>query len=105
MPVSTPPLGGPLGRSRSRLSASALTSFLRCDRQWFLGNKVGIRGPLNPPQVLGIVLEDALCSILMQRPVGIDSIEGIKEWARSFIEDSVSTVLTEGGKMWHEGIF
>ena len=55
MPVSTPPLGGPLGRSRSRLSASALTSFLRCDRQWFLGNKVGIRGPLNPPQVLGIV--------------------------------------------------
>ena len=79
MPVSKPPLGGPLGRSRSRLSASALTSFLRCERQWFLGNKVGIRGPLNPPQVLGIVLEDALCSILMQRPVGIDSIEELKQ--------------------------
>ena len=105
MPVSTPPLGGPLGRSRSRLSASALTSFLRCDRQWFLGNKVGIRGPLNPSQVLGIVLEDALCSILMQRPVGIDSIEELKQWASSFIEDSVATVLSEGGKMWHEGVW
>jgi len=105
MPVSKPPLGGPLGRSRSRLSASALTSFIRCDRQWFLGNKVGIRGPLNPPQVLGIVLEDALCSILMQRPVGIDSIEELKQWANGFIEDSVATVLSEGEKLWDEGIW
>lgn len=105
MPVSTPPIGGPLGRSRSRLSASALTSFLRCDRQWFLGNKVGIRGPLNPPQVLGIVLEDALCSILMQRPIGIDSIEDLRQWADGFIEDSVATVLSEGGKMWQQGIW
>ncbi len=99
MPVSTPPLGGPLGRSRSRLSTSALTTFLRCDRQWFLGNKVGIRGPLNPPQVLGIVLEDALCSILMQRPVGIDSLEGIEKWSIRFIEDSVAPFLTEVVKM------
>ena len=105
MPVSKPPLGGPLGRSRSRLSASALTSFIRCDRQWFLGNKVGIRGPLNPPQVLGIVLEDALCSILMQRPVGIDSIEELKQWAKGFIEDSVVTALSEGEKLWDEGIW
>ena len=68
MPVGIPPLGGPLGRSRSRISASGLTTFLRCKRQWFLGSKVGISGPLRPSQVIGIVLEDAFCGLMMHRP-------------------------------------
>ena len=68
MPVGIPPLGGPLGRSRSRISASGLTTFLRCKRQWFLGSKVGISGPMRPSQVIGIVLEDAFCGLMMHRP-------------------------------------
>ena len=68
MPVGQPPLGGPLGRSRNRLSASALTTYLRCEKQWFLAYQVGLHGPLRPSQVAGIVLEDALCELFMMHP-------------------------------------
>ena len=75
MPVGTPPKGGPLGRSRSRLSASGLTTYLRCTRQWYLNRKVGISSPKTIGQVLGIVIEDALCNIMMNRPGPMESIE------------------------------
>ena len=103
MPVGIPPLGGPLGRSRSRISASGLTTYLRCQRQWFLGSKLGLSGPTTPSQILGIVIEDELCGLLMHRPDA--STNSLKQWASSFIEDSVATVLSEGGKMWHEGVW
>ena len=85
MPFGKPPLGGPLGKSRSRLSASGLTAFLRCKNQWFLSSKLGLSSPLNTSQVLGIVIEDALCEILMKRPKSIESLVELKEWWYSFI--------------------
>ena len=100
MPVGIPPLGGPLGRSRSRISASGLTTFLRCKRQWFLGSKVGISGPLRPSQVIGIVLEDALCGLMMRRPKArIESLEQLKSWISSHIPNAAKEALLEGKKL------
>ena len=75
MPVGLPPRGGPLGRSRGRLSASALTTYLRCPRQWLLGYQVGLQGPTRPSQVLGIVLEEAFCDVLMMHPPTVTNLE------------------------------
>ncbi|MDA8842814.1 PD-(D/E)XK nuclease family protein [Euryarchaeota archaeon] len=106
MPVGIPPLGGPLGRSRSRISASGLTTFLRCKRQWFLGSKVGISGPLRPSQVIGIVLEDALCGLMMRRPnVRIESLEQLKSWISSHIPNAAKEAFLEGKKLWDEGLW
>lgn len=106
MPVGIPPLGGPLGRSRSRISASGLTTFLRCKRQWFLGSKVGISGPLRPSQVIGIVLEDALCGLMMRRPkTAIESLEQLKSWIASHIQNAAKEALLEGKKLWDEGLW
>ena len=68
MPVGMPPLGGPVGRSRMRLSASGLVSWERCSRQWFHRTKQGLSGPVNPEMILGIIVEDALVSLLMEDP-------------------------------------
>ena len=106
MPVGIPPLGGPLGRSRSRISASGLTTFLRCKRPWFLGSKVGISGPLRPSQIIGIVLEDALCGMLMQRPVDeMNTLQELKEWIESLLPQAALEALNSGRKMWDEGLW
>ncbi|MEK9650559.1 MAG: PD-(D/E)XK nuclease family protein, partial [Poseidonia sp.] len=57
-----------MGRTRGRLSASALTTYLRCPRQWLLGYQAGLSGPTRTPQILGVVLEEALCSLMMHHP-------------------------------------
>ena len=86
MPVGIPPLGGPLSRSRSRISASGLTTFLRCQRQWFLGSKVGISGPMRPSQVIGIVLEDAFCGLMMHRPEEhIATFDELESWILALV--------------------
>ena len=105
MPFGKPPLGGPLGKSRSRLSASGLTTFLRCKRQWFLNSKLGISGPLNTSQVLGIVIEDALCEIFMKRPKSIESITELKEWCYNFVDEYSSKALLNGKELWEQGIW
>ena len=106
MPVGIPPLGGPLGRSRSRISASGLTTFLRCKRQWFLGSKVGISGPLRPSQVIGIVLEDAFCGVMMQRPtVQIETLPELKAWMHTLLPKAAQEALDAGRILWDEGIW
>ena len=43
MPYVKPPLGGPIGRSRMRLSASSLISWERGKRDWFLKYKIALK--------------------------------------------------------------
>jgi|TARA_B100001094_G_C18185708_1_gene803651 hypothetical protein len=106
MPVGIPPLGGPLGRSRSRISASGLTTFLRCKRQWFLGSKVGISGPLRPSQVIGIVLEDAFCGLMMHRPPeNTQTLEQLKSWIFEMIPEAANEALKAGKTLWDEGLW
>jgi hypothetical protein len=105
MPFGKPPLGGPLGKSRSRISASGLTTFLRCKMQWFLGSKLGLSGPLNVSQVLGIVIEDSFCEILMKRPKSINSFEELKSWSNSFVEQYSVKAMENGKELWDQGIW
>jgi hypothetical protein len=105
MPFGKPPLGGPLGKSRSRISASGLTTFLRCKMQWFLGSKLGLSGPLNTSQVLGIVIEDCFCEILMKRPKSINSLEELKIWSNSFVEQYSIKAMEKGKELWDQGIW
>ena len=79
MPVATPPLGGPVGRSRMRISASGLVSWERCPRQWFHRSKQGLSGPVNERMILGIHVEDALVGLLMEDP-GYHDIDETPSW-------------------------
>ncbi|MGB1793432.1 MAG: PD-(D/E)XK nuclease family protein, partial [Candidatus Poseidoniaceae archaeon] len=101
MPVGVPPMGGPLGRSRSRLSASGLTTFLRCPRQWYLTRKVGLSSPSSIGQVTGLVIEDALCRILMHRPGTMDSLDALRTWAYELCEEEAQTAWHEGEEAWN----
>ena len=106
MPVGLPPLGGPLGRSRSRISASGLTTFLRCERQWFLGSKLGLSGPTTPSQVLGIVIEDELCGLLMHRPdASITSLTELSHWIAQKVPDAARRAQEAGQADWDASLW
>ncbi len=79
MPVGTPPLGGPVGRSRMRISASGLVSWQRCPRQWFHRTKQGLSGPVNPEMILGIIVEEAMVGLLMEDP-GHQALDATPSW-------------------------
>ena len=101
MPVGVPPKGGPLGRSRSRLSASGLTTYLRCPRQWYLTRKVGISSPSSIGQVTGLVIEDALCRVLMHRPGPMDSLDTLRSWAYNLCQEEAEKAWNEGEEAWN----
>ena len=105
MPFGTPPSGGPLSRTRTRISASSLTKYLRCPKQFFLGNKLGLSSPKSIYQILGIVLEDSLCSILMRRPVSINSLEGLKEWCYHLADEEAKHCFQLGKQNWDSSIW
>lgn len=100
MPMGKPPSGGPLSRTRTRISASSLTKFLRCKKQFFLSNKLGLSQPKSISQILGIVLEDSLCSILMRRPVSINSLEELKQWCYDLADEEAKLCYDNGKKNW-----
>ena len=101
MPVGVPPKGGPLGRSRSRLSASGLTTYLRCPRQWYLTRKVGLSSPSSIGQITGLVIEDALCRVLMHRPGPMESLEALRSWAYDLCQEEAKKAWTEGEEAWN----
>ena len=105
MPFGKPPSGGPLSRTRTRLSASSLTKYLRCPKQFFLGNKLGLSSPKSIYQVLGIVLEDSICSILMRRPVSINSLEGLREWCYNLADEEAKHCFQLGKENWDSTIW
>lgn len=105
MPVGLPPLGGPLGRTRGRLSASSLTTYLRCQRQWLLGYVAGLRGPLRPSQIIGIVVEDALCKVLMNHPPLLDSKEELMSWVAPLVTTEAEAAYAEGQTSWDEALW
>lgn len=102
MPVGLPPRGGPLGRTRGRISASALTTYLRCPKQWLFAYQIGLQGPTRPSQILGVVLEDAFCELLMMHPPEVPSFEELKAWATNHISAVAQQAMATGQKMWDE---
>jgi len=91
MPVGTPSAGGPIGRSRMRISASGYVVWKRCPRQWFTGSKIGLRGPVNPRMVMGIRVEEALVGLLMESPMG-KHLEGKSRWSAWVRGNSISSI-------------
>ena len=98
--MGKPPSGGPLSRTRTRISASSLTKFLRCKKQFFLSNKLGLSQPRSISQILGIVIEDSLCSILMRRPVSINSLEQLKQWCYDLADKEANLCYDNGKENW-----
>lgn len=105
MPFGTPPSGGPLSRTRTRISSSSLTKFLRCPKQFFLGNKLGLSSPRTISQILGIVLEDSLCSILMRRPVSINSLDDLRDWCYQLADEEAQNCFQLGKENWESTIW
>ena len=130
MPYVKPPLGGPVGRSRMRLSASSLVSWERDSQDWFLKYKMAVRSPKNPEMILGIIVEDALVGLLMESPSckhipdrsiwanwknneeyiptdeepKINSIGDLKKWINCKIPHAAKTVWEDGKRKWEESI-
>ena len=102
MPVGLPPRGGPLGRTRGRISASALTTYLRCPKQWLFAYQIGLQGPTRPSQILGVVLEDALCELLMMHPPEVSSFEELEAWATSHVSAVAQQAMATGLKIWDD---
>lgn len=110
MPAQIPPEAQSIGRARGRLSASSLTTYRRCQKQWFLNYRIGLRSPLSPHQVMGIEVEDAFCSILMHRAPQVDSLEGLRDWLHGLVEEHANKAIKGGkstfeGAMWNDGDF
>jgi len=102
MPVVEPPLGGPLGRSRGKLSASALTTFLRCPHQWFYAYQIGLSSPTTPSQLIGTLVEDALCKLLMNHPPRCSTLQDLELWAIGKIESLAKQAYDQGEQEWSE---
>lgn len=102
MPVGLPPRGGPLGRTRGRISASSLTTFLRCPKQWQYSYQIGLQGPTRPSQILGVVLEDALCELLMMHPPEVSGLDQLKAWAHGNVAKVAEQALSTGQTMWSD---
>ena len=131
MPYVKPPLGGPIGRSRMRLSASSLISWERGKRDWFLKYKIALKTPKNPEMILGIIVEEALIGLMMESPScehipeksiwaswinkieytatkkapKINSITDLKNWINKKIPDAAKVVWDEGKTKWESSIY
>ena len=129
MPVNQPPFGGAGRRRRNRLSGSSIVSWERCPRGWMVSRKLGLRGPVRPSMLLGILLEDAVVGLLMESPPSdgtspkgyatwldfmgapdyekvdtnpIDSIEGIHDWLHSLVPAMAEHVHKVLIRQWKE---
>ncbi|MDP6869257.1 MAG: hypothetical protein QGI21_00580 [Candidatus Poseidoniaceae archaeon] len=108
MPIQIPPEAQSIGRARGRLSASSLTTFNRCNKQWFLNYRIGLRGPLSPHQVLGVHVEDGLCSLFMERAPYVDSQSELRDWIMGKTANKAIEVFEQGksefeNALWSKG--
>jgi len=125
MPVTSPPNAGPHGRTRGRISASSLTTWMRCPEQWYNRYIIGLSSPTTTSQILGILVEDALCGLLMERmnvshpnksrwalyrrnqefEAQDESSIHPRDWIMSKVEDAASCVIELGQIEWDEAIW
>ena len=79
-----------------------MTTYLRCPRQWLLGYQVGLQGPTRPSQILGIVLEEAFCDVLMMHPPVVDSRDELLAWAHRQASTVAEKAMEKGSSAWEE---
>lgn len=78
---------------------------MRCPQQWLLGYQVGLRGATRPSQILGVVLEDALCELLMMHPPEVKSFEDLRDWAYTQLDDVSAVAMKTGTQAWNETLW
>ena len=100
MPVIPQPTGV-YARSRRRLSASSLVTWERCRRDWFLTRRLGIQSAKHPEMILGIIVEEAVTSIWMERPHPTEGMPiGASTWAPSKSGDNTKIESIEDLESW-----
>ena len=131
MPYAKPPLGGPIGRSRMRLSASSLVAWGRGKRDWFLKYKIALKTAKNPEMILGILIEEALIGLIMESPSCknnpsksiwaswmrdieyipvedepiIENISDLEKWILRKVPDAANVVWDEGKIKWENSVY
>ena len=80
MPVVLPPGAGYLGKSRRRISASGLVTWERCPRQWHYRRRIGLNDATVPEMIIGLVVEDALCGLYMERFASNAPTSAVSSW-------------------------
>ena len=65
----------------------------------------GLRGPLRPSQVIGVIVEDALCKVLMNHPPLLDSREELMAWAAPLVHDEAQQAHLEGQSSWDQALW
>ena len=131
MPYAKPPLGGPIGRSRMRLSASSLVAWERGKRDWFLKYKIALKTAKNPEMILGILIEEALIGLIMESPSCknnpsksiwaswmrdieyipaedepiIEKISDLEKWILRKVPDAANVVWDEGKIKWENSVY
>jgi len=56
--------------------------------------------------VIGIVLEDAFCGVMMQRPtMQIETLSELKDWMHTLLPKAAQEALDAGRILWDEGIW
>jgi hypothetical protein len=100
MPVVLPPGAGYLGKSRRRISASGLVTWERCPRQWHYRRRIGISDATVPEMIIGLVVEDALCGLYMERFLTTEAMPSIATWVNfSRQENGLALIKSEQSVM------
>jgi len=100
MPVIPQPTGV-YARSRRRLSASSLVTWERCRRDWFLTRRLGIQSAKHPEMILGIIIEEAVTSIWMERPHPTEGMpEGASSWAPGKSGEQINITDIDELEIW-----
>lgn len=102
MPVTPPPVGGPLGRARRRLSGSGYSTWERCQTEWRMSRELGLGWATSPSQVLGHVLEEGMVRLLMRHPpAGLDRAS-LLQWINQGVAEEAVRVREDGVSRWSE---
>ena len=67
----------------------------------YLTRKVGLSSPSSIGQITGLVIEDALCRVLMHRPGPMESFEALRSWAYDLCQEEAKNACEEGEDAWN----
>ena len=61
--------------------------------------------PIRPSQILGVVLEEAFCDLLMMHPPMVDSHAALQDWASSQLETIAQDAHAKGKVSWEAALW
>ena len=67
-----------------------------------MGYQVGLQGPTRPSQILGVVLEEAFCDLLMMHPPVVSSHEELLAWATAQVPTMATLAYEKSEAAWND---